>query len=66
MTEQDWERIDIDLSESAVSISSCQDANTITIYGLISSLYVCLVNIKLKYNFVETPRKSIIAELHYY
>ena len=29
----------------------------------ISSLYVCMVNIKLKYNFVETPRKFIIAEL---
>ena len=27
----------------------------------ISSLYVCMVNIKLKYNFVETPRKFIIA-----
>ena len=25
-----------------------------------SSLYVCMVNIKLKYNFVETPRKFII------
>ena len=29
----------------------------------ISSLYVCMVNIKLKYNFVETPRKFIIAKL---
>ena len=28
-----------------------------------SSLYDCMVNIKLKYNFVETPRKFIIAEL---
>ena len=23
----------------------------------LSSLYVCMVNIKVKYNFVETPRK---------
>ena len=30
---------------------------------LLSSLYDCVVNIKLKYNFVETPRKFIIAEL---
>ena len=30
---------------------------------LISSLYVCMVIFKLKYNFVETPRKFIIAEL---
>ena len=29
----------------------------------ISSLCVCMVNNKLKYNFVETPRKFIIAEL---
>ena len=28
------------------------------------SLHVCIVNIKVKYNFVETPRtKLIIAEL---
>ena len=27
----------------------------------LSSLYVCMVNIKLKYNFVVTPRKFIIA-----
>ena len=26
----------------------------------ISSLYVCIVNIKLKHNFVETPRKFIM------
>ena len=25
----------------------------------ISSLYVCMVNIKLKYNFVETPLNNI-------
>ena len=31
--------------------------------SVISSLYVCMVNIKLKYNFVETPPKFIIAEL---
>ena len=31
--------------------------------NLISSLYVCIVNIKLKHNFVETPRKFIVAEL---
>ena len=30
---------------------------------LLSSLHDCMVNIKLKYNFVETPRKFIIAEL---
>ena len=29
----------------------------------ISSLYVCVVIFKLKYNFVETQRKFIIAEL---
>ena len=28
-----------------------------------SSMYVCMVNIKFKYNFVETPRKFIIAKL---
>ena len=28
-----------------------------------SSLYDCMVNIKLRYNFVETQRKFIIAEL---
>ena len=28
-----------------------------------SSMYVCMVNIKLKYIFVETPRKFIIAKL---
>ena len=33
------------------------------IVKLISSLYVCMVNIKLKYNFVETPRKFIFAKL---
>ena len=31
--------------------------------NLINSLYVCMVNIKLRYNFVETPRKFTIAEL---
>ena len=31
--------------------------------SLISSLYVCMVNIMLKYNFVETPRKFIIVSL---
>ena len=30
---------------------------------IISSLYVCMVNVKLKYNFVETSRKFIIAKL---
>ena len=30
---------------------------------LLSSLYDCMMNIKLKYNFVGTPRKFIIAEL---
>ena len=30
---------------------------------VISFLYDFMVNIKLKYNFVETPRKFIIAEL---
>ena len=30
-------------------------------YYLMSSLYVCMVNIKLKYNFMETPRKFTIA-----
>ena len=30
---------------------------------VLSSLYVFMVNIKLKYNFVETPRKFIIAKL---
>ena len=25
---------------------------------LISSMYVCMVNVKLKYNFVETPHKA--------
>ena len=30
---------------------------------VVCSLYVCVVNIKLKYNFVETTRKFIIAEL---
>ena len=30
---------------------------------LISSLYDSMVNIKLKYNFVETPREFIIVEL---
>ena len=29
----------------------------------LSFLYDCMVNIKLKYHFVETPRKFIIAEL---
>ena len=28
---------------------------------LISSLYVCMVNIKSEYNFVETPRKLLIS-----
>ena len=28
-----------------------------------SSLYVCMVNIKLKYNLVVTPRQFTIAEL---
>ena len=36
---------------------------SITTFFVISSLYVCMVNIKLKYNFVETPRKFITAEL---
>ena len=31
--------------------------------SFLSSLYVCMVIFKLKYNFVETPRKFIIAEL---
>ena len=37
-----WERIDIDLkSESlAVPIGRCQDANTITMYGLSKSLTI--------------------------
>ena len=30
---------------------------------IISSLYVCMVNIELKYNFVETSRKFIIFSL---
>ena len=30
---------------------------------MISSLYDCMVNIKLKYNFVETPCKFIFEEL---
>ena len=30
---------------------------------ILSSLYVCMVNIKLKYNFVKTPRKFRIAKL---
>ena len=30
---------------------------------IISSLYVCMVNIKSKYNFVETPREFIIVKL---
>ena len=29
----------------------------------ISSLYVCMVNIKYLFGFVETPRKFIIAEV---
>ena len=39
---------------------------------LISSSYVCVVNIKLKYNFVETPRnfvetpRNFISELYIY
>ena len=37
--------------------------NQRTATSVISSLYDCMVNIKLKYNFVETPRKFIIAEL---
>ena len=32
-------------------------------YHSLSALYVCMVNIKLKYNFVEIPRKFIIAKL---
>ena len=35
----------------------------ITIKVGLSCLYVCMVNIKLKYNSVGTPRKFIIAEL---
>ena len=34
-----------------------------TATSVISSLYDCMVNIKLKYNFVETPRKFTITEL---
>ena len=33
------------------------------LFVVLSSLYVCMVNIKLKYNFVETQRKFIIAKL---
>ena len=36
----------------------------IAIYEIISSLHVCMLNIKLKYNFVifvETARKFIIS-----
>ena len=32
-------------------------ASFVNKYKSISSLYVCVVNIKLKYNFVQTPRK---------
>ena len=32
-----------------------------SIKEILSSLYVCIVNIKLKYNFMETPRKFIIT-----
>ena len=31
---------------------------------LISYLVVCMVNVKLKYNFVETPCKFIIVKHH--
>ena len=30
---------------------------------IIRSVYVCIVNIKLKYNFLETSRKFIIAKV---
>ena len=30
---------------------------------VISSLYVCMINIKLKYNFVGTPHKLIVTKL---
>ena len=32
-------------------------------WRILSSLYVCIVNVKLKYNFVETKCKFIIAKL---
>ena len=46
--------------------ATCGKISTIAVYINIfyrSSLYVCMVNIKLKYNFVETPRKFTIAKL---
>ena len=41
------------------NLTGIPDRNTNIV---ISSLYVCMVNIQLKCNFVETPRKFIIAQ----
>ena len=48
-----------------LSLSYLNDVpgKVVTIRCALSSLYVCMVNIKLKYIFVETPRKFIVAEL---
>ena len=40
-----------------------QGAKRTTKWKVISSLYVCMVIIKLKHNFVEAPRKFIIPKL---
>ena len=53
------------LSTTGTSISGVKDGGSeLQSRDLdLSSLYVCMVNIKLKYNFAETPRKCIIAKL---
>ena len=44
-------------------VGNMRNLSLYMIFLLISSLYVCMVIFKLKYNFVETPRKFIIAKL---
>ena len=53
----------IEQKYSTCSMTCMVGFESASVHKLISSLYVCMVNIKLKYNFVETPRKFTVAKL---
>ena len=50
------------LTHSNINKALGQSACRIHKAMLISSLHICMVNIKLKYNFVETQRKFTITK----
>ena len=59
-------RVDLFFRTSLIfeqDLFSSEMFNFCNMYFILSSLYDCMVNIKLKYNFVLTPRKFIIAEV---